>query len=1032
MHPRGRKRRRLALAGALLAAATGAGAVQAAPAVVDVRAGALQDALTELARENGADILYAADLVRGRRTGALKGRLTTPQALAQLLKGSGIGYRLTADGVFVLFELPRPQIADPGDGAISEILVVGRRAQNADIRRTENDIQPYMVLGPRDLRVAVQDNLDQYLRERLPANAQVIAPSQYVNNTGGANSAVDLRGVGLQRTLVLVDGRRLPSLPSRASGLEQSDLNAIPLGAVERIETLTATAGGIHGPTAIGGVVNVVLKRDYRGADLAVVSGVSSRGDAAHGRIEARIGFTPDDGRTDVMLAASYSAAETLTVGQRDYARRSLEWQAQNYPAAFLLQLRSPEAITVRSSQGEPLRLDAAYGGTVLNGSYTFLPVDFQGTDAQKAAILVANAGKLPTTPASGMAGDDTSLVSTPKTYSLLFSVRRRLNDRIELFADGMQLHNEGRAEVPHDLNSRAVSHANAAGNLFANTVNFYYPVPGLADEKSVTIDVRRFTGGLIASLPEGWQGSADYTVGRTLRDSRRDGMVVASSVSTALWNGYAGARGQAPLIPLGDFAALQSATLAYAVPSSERTRLETQLSSGIVRAAGPLVTLPGGPLTATLLGEVRRERMPETESVTFGESGMLKSSTPDRVQRVKSVYAEFRAPLVAHDARFAPTRGLELQLALRHDDVETTFPDTILTGVSVRQVRTSVRNANDVFTLGARVFPTDWLMLRASAATGEAPPDMTHLQQLGIIASNTFAFPYTDPKRGGRPIVADGPFLMGRTGWHDIANEKGETRSVGVVFNPSGRSGPRLSIDASRLEIRDEIGASGFNPQQIINSEEDYPNRVIREPLSAADAALGYTVGRITALYTGLGNIGTTIAETVDFQLDWTLPSTFGGDSRLYGAATWQPTLKSQRKPGAAWLDRVGYRDGPLEWRGNAGLQWERGQLLLDLNAQYLGRSSPRWSPYSVVVLQTAAQNQQRTYIPSRIYFDLTARRRFDFGTGSLRSLEARFAVQNLLDTTPPIMADPIHMGYDYRSDPRRRRFELSLVGHF
>lgn len=206
--------------------------------MVDVRAGALQDALTELARENGVDILYSADQVRGWRTPAIKGRLTTQQALALLLTGSGVGYRLTPDGVFVLFELPRRQIADPGDGAISEVLVVGRRSQNADIRRTENDIQPYEVLGPRDLRVAVQDNLDQYLRERLPANAQVIAPSQYVNNTGGANSAVDLRGVGLQRTLVLVDGRRLPSMPSRVAGLEQSDINAIPLGAVERIETL--------------------------------------------------------------------------------------------------------------------------------------------------------------------------------------------------------------------------------------------------------------------------------------------------------------------------------------------------------------------------------------------------------------------------------------------------------------------------------------------------------------------------------------------------------------------------------------------------------------------------------------------------------------------------------------------------------------------------------------------------------------------------------------------------------------------------
>lgn len=187
----------------------------------------------KVARENRSDILYSADLVRGRRAPAVKGRLSTKQAVALLLKGSGVGYRVTADGVFVLFELPRRDIADPGDGAISEVLVLGRRSQNADIRRTQNDIQPYTVAGPRELAVAAQDNVDQYLRERLPANGRVFSPGQMVNNTGAPNSAIDLRGVGLQRTLVLVDGRRLPSLPSQMTGLEQSDVNAIPLGALE-------------------------------------------------------------------------------------------------------------------------------------------------------------------------------------------------------------------------------------------------------------------------------------------------------------------------------------------------------------------------------------------------------------------------------------------------------------------------------------------------------------------------------------------------------------------------------------------------------------------------------------------------------------------------------------------------------------------------------------------------------------------------------------------------------------------------------
>lgn len=1032
MHPQ-RRRRRFWTCTIVLATAVAAEAAWAAPGAVDIRAGALQEALSDLAQKSRVDILYTADLVRGRRNPAVKGRLTTEQTLELLLMGSGVGYRLTPDGVFVLYELPGREIADPGDGAISEVLVPGRRSQNADIRRTENDIQPYKVVASRDLAVAAQDNVDQLLRERLPANGQVISPSQYVNNTGAPNSAIDLRGVGLQRTLVLVDGRRLPSLPSRTAGLEQSDVNAIPLGAIARIETLTATAGGIHGPTAIGGVVNLVLKRDYRGADLTVVSGISSRGDAGRGRIEARIGFTPDQGRTDVMLAASASTARPLKVGQRNYARRSLEWQARNSPAAFLLQGRPVNAITVRSSQGEPLRLDAAYGGTVLGGGYTFLPLNFQGTDQEKAAALVANAGRLPTDPAGGMAGADTSLVSTPRTYSLLFSARHRISDRLEAFVDGLDLHDRARAYATKSQNFSNVSHANAAGNLFANSVYFSFPVEGLVEEKTTTIDARRVTGGLIAALPRRWQASADYTVGRTLLDYKRDGMTIASGVGDALWNGLSGARGQAPVVPLGDFSALQSAVMAYAVPSGEHLRLTTQFSSGVARAAGPLITLPGGPLTATVLGEIRRERIPQSLYLVFGQGGAITTPTPDRVQLVKSGYVELRAPLLPRDTPIAAARGLELQLALRRDGVRTTFPDTILTGVSTERVRTSVRHQADVFTLGVRSFPTDWLMLRASAATGETPPDMTHLQQLGIVATSYGAYPFNDPKRGGRPIIADGPFVVGRSGWHDIGQEKGLTRSVGLVLNPSGRSGPRLSIDASRVEIRDEIGASGLSAQSMIDNEERYPNRVVREPLSAADAAMGYTAGRIVALYGGLANVGRTIAETVDFQLDWMAPPLLDGETQLYGAATWQPTLRTRRRPGLPWLDRVGFLDGPLEWRGHAGVQWTRGSLLMDLNAQYMGRSKPLFSAFSPVVVQNAAHNQARSYIPSRIYLDLAARRRFDFAADrALRSLDVRIAVQNLLDTTPPIVADANNMGYDYRSDPRRRRFEISLSGHF
>ncbi len=342
-----------------------------------------------------------------------------------------------------------------------------------------------------------------------------MSPSQNVFAGPGSNSAIDLFGVGLQRTLVLVDGRRIPGLPTETAGIDQGDLNALPLGAVERVEVLTSTAGGIHGPSAIGGVVNVVLRRDYRGADLTVVSGLSDRGDAGRLRFEGRIGFTPDGGRTDVMLFASYATAQPLRAGDRDYALRALRRETANNPATFVLWSQPAGGVIVRSATGTPLRLDPALGGATLSSSYTFLPFDFTGGAEARAAALVANSGRLPTDPPPGQAGDRMSLASTPRVGSVLVNVRHRASDRFEIFVDGLYFNNRGRADTPNAA-VQGLAVGAAPTNPFTDPVFFTFPTPDLFTERESTVEVRRFSGGVIAALPHRWQASADYTFGRT------------------------------------------------------------------------------------------------------------------------------------------------------------------------------------------------------------------------------------------------------------------------------------------------------------------------------------------------------------------------------------------------------------------------------------------------------------------------------------------------------------------------------------
>ncbi len=686
-----------------------------------------------------------------------------------------------------------------------------------------------------------------------------------------------MRGVGTQRTLVLIDGRRVPGLPTEAAGFDQGDFNAIPLGAVERVETLTSTAGGIHGPSAVGGVVNVVLRRDYRGADLTVVSGLSDRGDAGRVRFEGRIGFSPDEGRTDVMLFASYATAQSFHASDRDYARRALRRQTANSPATFLAWSVAADAVIVRSTTGAPLRLDPALGGATLSSSYTFLPIDFTGSPETRVAALLANSGKLPTNPPPGRAGERMSLAATPEVGSVLLNVRHKLSDRFELFADGLYFSNRGRAFTPN-ATTQGFTPANAPTNPFTDFVLFSFPTPDLFTERDASIKVRRFSGGLIASLPRSWQASADYTIGRTILHtdfySRRPG----SGVVQSLGNGLAGANGLPAIAPLGDFTTLQTAISSQSSDTVILTRLTNHFRDATVRAAGPLVTLPAGPLTLTLLGEFRREHIPQSERFGLSNGVFAPSVTPARTQAVRSGYVEVRAPLVPRDAVFVLARGLELQLALRRDDVRTTFPENVLAGATFDEGRTTIRHEASVFTVGGRAFPAPWLMLRGSLATGEAPPDLRHLQERAIRVAFDNPSEPRDPRRGGRRLTQDGPYLWIRGGSHDIAQEKGRTMSAGVVLNPSGRDGPRVSVDYSRIDVRDEIVAFPLTVQQLMDLESRYPDRVEREPLSAADAALGYTVGRVTALHTGLINAGRSVADAVDIQLDWTLPPTTPG----------------------------------------------------------------------------------------------------------------------------------------------------------
>ncbi len=991
-----------------------------------IHAGSLSPALTDLAKQSGIDILFSEGVAGNRTSPQVRGKMTPEAALARLLAGSGLTYHRTADGAFVIaVAADTAAVPTPAADPIPEILVVGRRAQNSDIQRSEDDIQPYQVSSRRTLEDSHSGSLQAFTRSRLPANAQIASPAQDILAGGGSTrSEINLRGLGPAQTLVLVDGRRLPSLPGFPYGFSQPDINGIPIEVVDRIETLTATAGGIYGPGATSGVVNLILQRDYRGAEVSLTSGITTRGDAPEARLVARLGFTPDNGHTDIMVTFSRSVSADLRAGDRDYIEGARIRRYANDPTDFLASMPVGNAINVFASQN--LVLDPQFGGIALGSKITSLPLGLGGDVAARNALLVANAGKLDINLPDSLGGQRDYVSSRPSGRAILANLRHRFGSSgVEAIFDVIDTRNNGRLDGrPSPLNNVIV--ANSPTNPFQQNIALSFPLSDITATQTSDIHVLRYTAGLVVPLPRRWRGNLEYTGGLASNTTHTTLNALGDYLYTAYVYGepFGGRRA---LDPLGDWSKFVDALDSYARSSFTSLTQTTRSSDTTFRLAGPLFRLPGGNATLALQAEDRRERIGAAQYRMFDTGTFdLDAHFPRLVQRTSSLAGELRLPVGGDHGLL---RQLELQLALRGDRVWTTLPETI-TLFAIDPPPVTNRNTALAYTAGVRMRPTDVVMLRASISTGILPPTVAQ------VASTTFvsASSEHDPQRGNRPLSADGSYSIVRGGSAALRPERARSLSAGVVLTPFGDDGPRLSADFTRIDTHDEIGAlPGLSILALLADPALYPDRLERAPLTSADAALGFTAGRITRIDLTTGNIARSRLDAVDLTLDYPLSTRRYGDFRFYANATWQPSYWQQTAAGQLRRERIGYSDGPLSWRGNGGVDWSFGALRLGLNGQFYSR-------YRVTASDPAQPNAQllayqgSSHIPAQFYLDFSAAYRFVDGAGWLvpRGAQLRLGILDLFDHSPPIVTDPNSAGYSYYGDARRRRVELTIAVPF
>jgi len=301
----------------------GAAAVCAQPAAIpaqaaagyDLPAGDLGQTLKAIAQASGRDVLFRPETVRGRRAGPVKGQLTLDEALREALAGTGlvIDYRA---GAALIREpratgIERSPDAKPG----ASITVTGTRIRGA------GSASPVLVSTRSDLEQRGIDDLAGFARS-LPEN---FTGGQNPGVAGGGeqggqdninNSAtLNLRGLGPDATLTLINGHR-----TAYDALNQGiDIAAIPLSAVERIEVVADGSSALYGSDAVGGVANIILRRDYDGLEASARAGASTEGgnvqqqyDLVGGRRWSSGGF---------MLALDHSRSTPIYANERSYTR---------------------------------------------------------------------------------------------------------------------------------------------------------------------------------------------------------------------------------------------------------------------------------------------------------------------------------------------------------------------------------------------------------------------------------------------------------------------------------------------------------------------------------------------------------------------------------------------------------------------------------------------------------------------------------------------------------------------------------------
>ncbi len=823
----------------------------------------------------------------------------------------------------------------------------------SNIKRVEGESAlPVTVITREEIDRSGSTNAMELLQLVSSNNsAGAVALVSTIGATTFSNQTANLRGLQGGHTLVLINGKRVNGFAGEVGGNAGVNLAVIPFAAIERIEILKDGASAVYGSDAIAGVINFIVRSDYRGAEATVYYGAPTRsGGGAQEKYAASAGFGDlSKDRFNVFVAGSFDHQKALMQKDRSFSNTAINLDLGYFTASSNT---FPANITTGGIgvPGAPNNCAPSTYVPEIGGCY-YDPARQEGVESipdGKNTNFFAS-GKVQIT--NNWQAYGTALYSKDENHYIIQPVPIS-----NVFASDA-IGTPGTILVRPSSPFYPTALATAAGVNGQNlNVRYRSVITGNRDQTDTNDG-----GQLVAGLKGSWGNwdvdvSGNYSQGK-LKNVLNGGYPLYTRILPLLNSGRVNMFG-----PNTD-AIVQEAQATLFNGETTNSKSTNQGVQG--KVSGEIMQMAAGPLAIAVGVEARKEKLDQhynpvlqTADVSgFGGNFLDVNASRD----VKAAYAELNVPIL---------RNLEANIAVRSDDYSDFG-------------RTNNPKAS------LRFQPTRDVLLRASYGKGFLAPSLyqldvpntTGVSQTGV--SDPIRCPVTHDT--GLDCLTQFPVVFG--GNTSLQPEKSENATFGIVFEPFAAFS--VSADYFKIRLKGAI-VNGIPIETILGDLATYGNLVTRGPV---DPAFPNLPGRISGVFQTYTNLTDTHIEGVDLEAHYKWPRTSWGRVRVDLAGTYFIRNDSQQIDGSyAGAVSNTFNSNVVgivpRWKHYASVGWDLGPWSTTLAQTYQS---------GYVDAGTDGNDNQRR-VSSMSLFDLQGQ-----FTG-FKNLTLTLGVKNVFDTNPPV----------------------------